>query len=242
MIVASTIVPDFSSSRFSSSSTLNLGKNPLGELVLLEKMPKAEDRRLIRDVILGQLDAGEATHRLDVVQGVGGLRLRLGYHHVHAPARDATVASASRRLDRVSWAQATPEHSRSQTSRTTPRLMTLRRFRDTAAAAARSDKMCGAPSSALQRSSIVVTGPRDTRAERRRAATAAERRRATAAVGCRRAATAYVRSVATGGCVTTERAASTPATPTSTAPPPRPTSQINKPGVYFRSNTSRARK
>ncbi len=27
---------------------------------------------------------------------------RLGYHHVHAPARDPTVASASRRLDRVS--------------------------------------------------------------------------------------------------------------------------------------------
>ena len=70
MIVASTIVPDFSSSRLLSSSMRTQGKDLLGELVLLEQVTKAQDRRLIGNVVSEQLNAGEAAHRLDVVQRV----------------------------------------------------------------------------------------------------------------------------------------------------------------------------
>ncbi len=54
----------------------NLGKNPLREPVLLKQVAKAQDRRLVGNIVSEQFDAGEAAHRLDVVQRVLGLRVR----------------------------------------------------------------------------------------------------------------------------------------------------------------------
>src|SRR6185312_3908964 len=54
----------------------DLRKDALAELVLLEQMPKAQDRRLVRNRILGELDTGKAAHRLRVVQRVLHRRVR----------------------------------------------------------------------------------------------------------------------------------------------------------------------
>ena len=79
-------------------------------------------------------------------------------------------------------------------------VMTPRRFRDTASDPVRADKMCGAPFCSSATS--LDRGDRPTRHPGRASASShglcAQR--------------------AIGGCVTTERAASSPATPTSTAP------------------------
>ena len=56
--------------------TANLGEDRLGQPVLLQQMPEAQDRGLVRDRVLGELDAGEAAHRLDVVERVFSLRIR----------------------------------------------------------------------------------------------------------------------------------------------------------------------
>ena len=94
---------------------------------------------------------------------------RLGYHRVHAPARDPTVASASRRLDRVSRGPRARLELAAGRRRGHSEVMTPRRFRDTADDAVRADKMCGAASSSSVTS--VDRGDRPTRyprAERRR--------------------------------------------------------------------------
>ena len=51
----------------------HLGEDRLGEPVLLQQVPEAQDRALVGDRVLGQLDPGKAAHRLDVVERVFGL-------------------------------------------------------------------------------------------------------------------------------------------------------------------------
>ena len=65
----------------------HLGEYLLGQLVLFQQMPKVKDGGLIRDRVLGQLNAGKAAHRLDVVERVFGLRIGQVeplLHEVHA--------------------------------------------------------------------------------------------------------------------------------------------------------------
>ena len=59
-----------------SDALQDLGKDLLGEPVLLQQMPKAQDRRLVGDIVTLQLDAGKAAHRLDLVQRVLHRRVR----------------------------------------------------------------------------------------------------------------------------------------------------------------------
>src|SRR5882724_5272021 len=54
----------------------DLGKDLLGQSMLLQQMPETQDRRLVGYIVSVQLDAGETAHRLDVVQRVLGLRVR----------------------------------------------------------------------------------------------------------------------------------------------------------------------
>jgi hypothetical protein len=54
----------------------DLGKDRLRQGMLLQKVPEAQDRRLIRDRILTELDASKAPHRLGVVQRI--LHRRIG--------------------------------------------------------------------------------------------------------------------------------------------------------------------
>jgi len=109
---------------------------------------------------------------------------RLGYHRVHASARDP-VAALVHRITAIGQPAFGPGVSSAASTLERPQVdvadhsvvMTLRLFRDTAERAACAGKVCGAPSSALLRRSIVVPAQRDARAERRRAATTARRRR-----------------------------------------------------------------
>jgi hypothetical protein len=54
----------------------NLGKDRLGQFVALKQVPKAQDRRLIGNIVSHQLNPGKATHRLDIVERILGLRIR----------------------------------------------------------------------------------------------------------------------------------------------------------------------
>ena len=54
----------------------DLSKDALSQVVLFQKVAKAQDRRLIRNVVPEQLNAGKTAHRLDVVERVFGLRVR----------------------------------------------------------------------------------------------------------------------------------------------------------------------
>src|ERR1700730_4494258 len=54
----------------------NLGEYLLRQFVLLQKMAKPQYRRFVRYVMSEQFDSGKAAHRLDVVEGVFGLRIR----------------------------------------------------------------------------------------------------------------------------------------------------------------------
>jgi hypothetical protein len=74
MIVASTIVPARSVSRCSASRSFTASK--IGQPVLLEEVTEAPDRRLVRDLVVAQLHAGEAPHRLAVVDRIFRLRIR----------------------------------------------------------------------------------------------------------------------------------------------------------------------
>jgi hypothetical protein len=51
----------------------DLGKDLLSDLVLLQKVAKSQDRRLVGNLVSERFDAGAAAHRLDVVQSVLGL-------------------------------------------------------------------------------------------------------------------------------------------------------------------------
>jgi len=70
MIVASTIVPDFPSNRFSSSSPRMSGEGRRRQLMPLQQVPKPQDRRLVRHHVVTQLHAAEPAHRLAVIEGI----------------------------------------------------------------------------------------------------------------------------------------------------------------------------
>ena len=53
----------------------HLGKDLLGQLVLLEQVAKVQNRRLVGNRVFGQFDAGKAPHRLNVVERILGLRI-----------------------------------------------------------------------------------------------------------------------------------------------------------------------
>ena len=94
-------------------------------------------------------------------------------HPVQTPARRCHRGVPSRRVDAVvSQPRSTPPSPQLDVAGT-PGEGLPRRLRDTDDRPACSDKMCGAPSGALQRPSIVVRGWGYTAAARRRAATAA---------------------------------------------------------------------
>ena len=63
MIVASTIVPDCSSSRFSASSSLTASKIFAGQPVLLEQVAEAQDRRLVGHHVVAS--STRANRRID---------------------------------------------------------------------------------------------------------------------------------------------------------------------------------
>ena len=52
------------------------GKDLLRQPVPLRKVPEPQDRRLVRDRIIDQLDPGKTSHRLRVVQRILGCRIR----------------------------------------------------------------------------------------------------------------------------------------------------------------------
>ena len=172
----------------------------LARWLLAGARPRCIHSRLPRFRIVAALKMG-APHTLSAHAGRSLVsRNRRGSPSLRVPAtsncghggvlRGWDTTASTRRLATPPWHQRAGvwtgclvgrEHARAATGRRRghSEVMTLRRFRDTTTVMACSDKVCGATSSALHRSSIVVTGPRDTRAERRRATTQAERRRAT---------------------------------------------------------------
>ena len=76
MIVASTIVPARSKSRCSINNSCTTSKIGLRQTVLLKQMTEAQDRRLVGNLVIVQLHASEAAHRLTVVDRVFSLRIR----------------------------------------------------------------------------------------------------------------------------------------------------------------------
>ena len=117
--------------------------------------------------------------------------LRPTRHPVQTPARRGHRGVASRHVDAVvSQPQSRPPSLQVDVAGTLGKGLP-RRLRDTPTDPAIADKVCGAPSAALHRPSIVVSGCGYTAAARRRASTAATAcRRAATSAGRRRAATA----------------------------------------------------
>src|SRR5712691_5292650 len=76
MMVASTMVPERSNNRRSSSSPVIELKIAWVQPMLLQQVAKAQNRGLVRHHLVAQLDACKATHRLAVVDRVFRLRLR----------------------------------------------------------------------------------------------------------------------------------------------------------------------
>src|SRR2546421_11153269 len=68
MMVASTMVPARSNSRCSSSS--HRSEDGGGQPMLLQQMPKAQNRTLVRHRIVAQLHPRETPHRLAVIDRI----------------------------------------------------------------------------------------------------------------------------------------------------------------------------
>src|ERR1700688_2405974 len=100
MMVASTMVPERSNSRRSSSNPAIELKIAWVSPCLLQQMAKAQNRGLVRHHLVAQLDPDKATHRLTVVDRVFRLRVRqvepllqeIDAQHLLQPQRLATLA------------------------------------------------------------------------------------------------------------------------------------------------------
>ena len=89
-----------------------------GEAMLFEQVPELEDRRLVGHRVIGQIQPGKATHRLDLVQRIFHRRIRQGVpllhevdpQHRRQRHRRTTTATALRvvRFDRLQ--QRCPRH------------------------------------------------------------------------------------------------------------------------------------